>query len=548
MASYSQTTGETERPGSEGGSREERSSQQLSQDLVEDGTESRALELVSITEEDLPIVETPNTFNVSSFSSQNSHSSRFYDPSSQDPHVPVELPTVASAPLPVYNKVHNIQIPPSPGVPVIKVQPFLDGEDLSNLKSLCWPYVSRRLLALLIILVLFIVLILSLGIGLGVGLESCSGKFHCASSVRCIGRKAVCDGVEDCGDGEDELNCVRVSGRSSVLQVFSRGSWRTVCSEGWDSHLGSLACRQLGYNSYVSSAAIPISSIEAVFQSNLVALNINQTALQDTFKIHNTSYVRKTLCSSGIVTAVKCIECGSRPAVRSRILGGNVSRAGQVPWQVSLHYQNQYLCGGSVISERWILTAAHCVYGFAQPVSWTVYAGMIDQPLSGSGALSVEKIIYHANFGREGHSYNIALIRLKLPLSFNDQVAPICLPSYGESFEDGQMCLISGWGATVDGGETSVSLHVTQVPLLSGRECRRRGLTSWNICAGYMEGGAGTCQGDNGGPLACQGSGWTLVGTATWGESCGQKNKPGVYTSITEALTWIQQQMEVKNS
>ncbi|XP_067298743.1 transmembrane protease serine 3 [Pseudorasbora parva] len=538
MASHSQTTGETERPVSEGGSRGER-------DLAEDATESGALELVSVTEEDLPIVETPTTFNVSSFSSQNSHSNQFYDPGSQDPHVPVELPAVASAPLPVY-KAHNIQIPPSPGVPIIKVQPFLNGKDLSNLKSLCWPYVSRRLLALLIIIGILIVLILSLGIGLGVGLESCSGKFHCVSSARCISRKAVCDGVQDCGDGEDELSCVRVSGRSSVLQVFSKGSWRTVCSEGWHSQLGSLACRQLGYNSYVNTTAIPFSSIEAVFQNNLVALDVSQTALQDTSKIHNSSYVRKTTCSSGLVTAVKCIDCGSRPAARSRIVGGNESRLGQVPWQVSLHYQNQHLCGGSVISEHWILTAAHCVYGFAQPVLWTVYAGIINQPLSVSGAHSVEKIIYHANFRPEGLSYNIALIKLKLPLFFNDQVAPICLPSYGETFKDGQMCLISGWGATVDDGEASVSLHVTQVPLLSSRQCHRgeRGLTSWNTCAGYLEGGAGTCQGDSGGPLACQGSGWTLVGTASWAKSCGQKNKPGVYTSISEALTWIQQQME----
>ncbi|XP_016402996.1 transmembrane protease serine 3-like, partial [Sinocyclocheilus rhinocerous] len=131
---------------------------------------------------------------------------------------------------------------------------------------------------------------------------------------------------------------------------------------------------------------------------------------------------------------------------------------------------------------------------FAQPVLWAVYAGIIDQPLGGTGTLSVEKIIYHANYRPGGLSYNIALIKLKLPLSFNEQVVPICLPSYGESFEDGQMCLISGWGATVDSGEASVSLHTAQVPLLSSRDCRRLGLTSWNICAGFSEGGAGTCQ------------------------------------------------------
>ncbi|XP_055060599.2 transmembrane protease serine 3 [Misgurnus anguillicaudatus] len=529
----SQTSGEIE------GERQE------DKDPALDRPESGVLEVVSVTDEDLPVIETPTTFNVSSFSSQHSRSIHFYDPATQDPHVPVELPTEASAPLPVY-KTYNIQIPPSPGVPIIKVQPFLSGGELSGFKSLCWPYVSRRLLALLITLGLLIALTLVLGIGLGVGLQSCSGKFRCVSPARCISRTAVCDGVKDCEDGEDELNCVRVSGRSSVLQVYSRGLWRTVCFEGWDSNLGSLACRQLGYNSYVSSEGIPISSIEDIFQRNLVALNISQPGHQETFKIHNSSYVRKTRCSSGTVAVLKCIECGSRPAVRSRIVGGNISSLGQVPWQVSLYYQNQHICGGSIISDSWILTAAHCVYGFSQPALWAVHAGILDQPVSGLGAASVEKIIYNANYQRERLSYDIALIKLKVPLSFNDsdQLAPICLPSYGETFETGQMCVISGWGATTDGGESSISLQMAQVPLLSKHKCRRPGLTSWNICAGYLQGGAGTCQGDSGGPLACRRSVWTLVGAASNAQSCGQKNKPGVYTSITHSLTWIHQQME----
>ncbi|XP_073670711.1 transmembrane protease serine 3-like [Paramisgurnus dabryanus] len=468
----------------------------FTQDTAVDRPESGVLEVVSVTDEDLPVIETPTTFNVSSFSS---HSFHIYDPATQDPHVPVELPTEASAPLPVY-KTYNIQIPPSPGVPIIKVQPFLSGGELSGFKSLCWPYVSRRLLALLITVGLLIALTLVLGIGLGVGLQSCSGKFRCVSPALCISRTAVCDGVKDCGDGEDEL--------------------------------------------YVSSESIPISSIEDIFQKNLVALNISQPGHQETFKIHNSSYVRKTRCSSGTVAVLKCIECGPRPAVRNRIVGGNISSLGQVPWQVSLYYQNQHICGGSIISDSWILTAAHCVYGFAQPALWAVHAGILDQPVSGLGAASVEKIIYNANYKRERLSYDIALIKLKVPLSFNDHLAPICLPSYGETFEAGQMCVISGWGATTDGGESSISLQTAQVPLISKHKCRRPGLTSWNICAGYLQGGAGTCQGDSGGPLACRGSVWTLAGAASNAQSCGQKNKPGVYTSITHSLTWIHQQME----
>ncbi|MCJ8747962.1 hypothetical protein PDJAM_G00159510 [Pangasius djambal] len=239
-----------------------------------------------------------------------------------------------------------------------------------------------------------------------------------------------------------------------------------------------------------------------------------------------------------------CVECGTRPGFRTRIVGGNASLSGQYPWQVSLQYQNQYLCGGSLITNRWIVTAAHCVYGFANPALWTVQVGLTDQPLSGAADLSVMKIFFHSAYHPEGLSYDIALIKLTQPLTFNGQVQPICLPNYNEGFSSGSMCWISGWGATKIGGEVSVSLHSGLVPLLSIRECGIPGLSPWNICAGYLTGGAGTCQGDSGGPLACQASVWKLVGAASWVQGCGKLNNPGVYTSVTYALPWIHQTME----
>uniref|UniRef100_A0A8B9KTV1 Transmembrane serine protease 3a n=1 Tax=Astyanax mexicanus TaxID=7994 RepID=A0A8B9KTV1_ASTMX len=283
---------------------------------------------------------------------------------------------------------------------------------------------------------------------------SCVGKFRCSSS-RCISSTAQCDGHVDCEHGEDELSCVRVSGKSSVLQVLSEGVWSTVCSEDWDPELGFSACKQLGYSSYVRSGSLLLSNIEQEYQNSLVSINLSQPGPLQAIKIHNSTNLSRTECSSGKVITLKCLECGSRPQFSTRIVGGNLSLEGQFPWQVSLQFQNEHLCGGSIVATRWILTAAHCVYGFAFPQVWTVLVGLTEQPVSVSGAkyLSVEKIIYHARYRPKGLDYDIALLKLVEPLAFNGLVEPICLPNFGEEFEDGKMCWISGWGATEDGGE-----------------------------------------------------------------------------------------------
>ncbi|XP_062313421.1 transmembrane protease serine 3-like [Osmerus eperlanus] len=395
-----------------------------------------------------------------------------------------------------------------------------------------------------------VVVTLTLGIGLGVGL-SCEGKFRCGTSSRCISISAQCDGIVDCEEGEDELSCVRLSGKSSVLQVRSEGEWKTVCSDEWNSALGVSACKQLGYARYVESSSLPCSSIEQDFQNNLISININRSGLQQAIKIHNASHLSKTQCSSGRVTTIKCLDCGTRPRFSRRIVGGNVSASGQFPWQVSLHFQNEHLCGGSIITSQWILTAAHCVYGFAYPTLWALHVGLIEQPVNGAQALAVEKIIYHDRYRPKGLDYDIALMKLAEPLIFNGYVEPICLPNFGENFEDGLICWISGWGASEDGGEGSVSMHSARVPLISTKVCSQPGvyqgfISSWMICAGYLEGGTDSCQGDSGGPLACEDMAvWKLVGATSWGQGCAERNKPGVYTRITQSLYWIHLQMEV---
>ncbi|XP_078118987.1 transmembrane protease serine 3 [Sander vitreus] len=493
--------------------------EELKEEAPEQADTSR-IEVVSVTEEDLPTVETPNTLNVSPLGSFAT------SPQLENKSAKPEEPRPLAA--------------PSLTMAITKVQPFMQGETFWKNRVL-----AHRL-ELLIASCLIAVVTLVLGIGLGVGL-SCAGQFRCGSSPTCIRPSSQCDGEVHCDNGEDELGCVRLSGRSSVLQVQRGGVWRTVCSDGWNNWLGVSACKQLGYSRYVESFFVSLTSVEQDLQSNLVSINLNQAQL---IKLQNATAFSKTECSSGKVTTLKCLECGSRPQYHTRIVGGNISKPGQFPWQVSLHFNSEHLCGGSIITSRWVLTAAHCVYGFAFPPMWAVLVGLTEQPFHGAQSLAVEQIIYHARYRPNRLDYDIALMKLATPLAFNGFVEPICLPNYGEEFEEGAVCWISGWGATEDEGETSVVLRSARVPLISTKTCNQPDvyqgfISSWMICAGYLEGGTDSCQGDSGGPLAYEDSSvWKLVGATSWGNGCALRNKPGVYTRITQALSWIRQQME----
>ncbi|EMP31464.1 Transmembrane protease serine 3, partial [Chelonia mydas] len=238
-------------------------------------------------------------------------------------------------------------------------------------------------------------------------------------------------------------------------------------------------------------------------------------------------------------------ECGTRSRYSSRIVGGNASLPWQWPWQVSLQFQGFHLCGGSIITPWWIVTAAHCVYDLYLPSSWSVQAGFVTQPDTSVNPYSVEKIIYHRNYKPKAMGNDIALMKLAAPLALNGLIEPICLPNFGEHFPEGKMCWISGWGATEEGGDTSETMNFAGVPLISNKVCNHRDvyggiITSSMLCAGFLKGGVDTCQGDSGGPLACKDMNtWKLVGTTSFGMGCAEVNKPGVYSRTTSFLDWI---------
>uniref|UniRef100_F6SNU6 Transmembrane protease serine 2 n=1 Tax=Monodelphis domestica TaxID=13616 RepID=F6SNU6_MONDO len=373
--------------------------------------------------------------------------------------------------------------------------------------------------------------------------NSCPNSgIECGTSGTCISPANWCDGISHCPSGEDENHCVRLYGPKFILQIYSshNKSWYPVCQDGWNDNYGKIACKDMGYNVnsfYSSRGIIDDSGTTSYMKLNLSAGNGNECLWEFTFSL-------------------LLLECGTVMKVNqlNRIVGGTNAAPGEWPWQVSLHVQGVHVCGGSIITPEWIVTAAHCVEEpLSNPRYWTAFAGILRQSVMfyGSG-YKVQKIISHPSYDSNTKNNDVALIKLQTPLTFNEKIRPVCLPNPGMMFEPTQSCWISGWGATHEKGRTSDILNAVMVPIIEPWKCNSRYvynnmITPAMICAGYLRGKIDSCQGDSGGPLVTEkNSVWWLVGDTSWGSGCAKANRPGVYGNLTVFTDWIYQQMQVK--
>uniref|UniRef100_A0A671LVB8 Peptidase S1 domain-containing protein n=1 Tax=Sinocyclocheilus anshuiensis TaxID=1608454 RepID=A0A671LVB8_9TELE len=250
--------------------------------------------------------------------------------------------------------------------------------------------------------------------------------------------------------------------------------------------------------------------------------------------------------------------CGQRFSVsqnltqpRARIMGGSPAPLGSWPWLVNLRLDGALMCGGVLVDSSWVLTAAHCFASRGESY-WTAVVGEFDLTKTDPDEqiMKVNRIITHPKFNPKTFNNDIALVELSSPIILSERVTPVCLPSDLDP-PAGTPCLVAGWGSLYEDGPSADVVMEAKVPLLSHTTCRsalgKELLTNTMFCAGYLSGGIDSCQGDSGGPLIFQDrlSGrFQLFGVTSWGDGCGERGKPGVYTRVTAFSDWVMTEIQ----
>ncbi|XP_058799503.1 chymotrypsin-2-like [Phymastichus coffea] len=219
-----------------------------------------------------------------------------------------------------------------------------------------------------------------------------------------------------------------------------------------------------------------------------------------------------------------------------RIIGGKNAPDGKYPYIVSLRrIPNDHFCGGSIINNRWILTAAHCVEGRAHK-SLKVVAGTNLIHGGKEQVYESEYIVSHKSWNTPAFSNDLGLVRVSKDIQFNDKVQPVKLPT--EDFNKvGHPVVMSGWGTTKLGGTVPNNLQEIILKLFDQNQCNKEmsGLINRGHICTYTKAGEGICHGDSGSPLVVDG---TQIGIASFVEPCAV-GKPDVFARVFTFLDWI---------
>ncbi|XP_075433214.1 chymotrypsin-like protease CTRL-1 [Ascaphus truei] len=249
------------------------------------------------------------------------------------------------------------------------------------------------------------------------------------------------------------------------------------------------------------------------------------------------------LAFASSVSAQDCGVPAVPPAVKdyNRIINGEDAVPHSWPWQVSFQdSRGSHFCGGSLINENWVITAAHCS---VIPNSDRAVLGEQNRRSDEEDIQTIDivKTIAHPEYNTE-ISTDVALVKLKNPAIIQPHVSPVCLSCLNDIFPEGLKCVTTGWGRpSTSSMASAITLQQVALPIVGEDVCKQlwgSAVTKSMICAGSA--GASSCHGDSGGPLVCQvGGPWHLVGIVSWGSSSCNIGLPAVYSRVSYVREWI---------
>ncbi|CAB1422597.1 unnamed protein product [Pleuronectes platessa] len=247
-----------------------------------------------------------------------------------------------------------------------------------------------------------------------------------------------------------------------------------------------------------------------------------------------------------------------------RIVGGDEAEPGEIPWQVTLitNYSGteKPFCGASLLSELWVITAAHClVLNDIPKTGFFVRVGEHDVNVAEGQErdhLVAEQHIHHSyNLQKSTYDHDIALLKLAIPVELSNQRRPICLgpKDFTEDLlREPSNSMVSGWGKMAFNGVVATKLRRLEVPYVERTECKASSqyrITRFMFCAGFKSENKDSCQGDSGGPHTSKYKGTRfLTGIVSWGEGCAKRGKYGVYTRVSQYYAWISETTGIRTT